>query len=64
MRAIEREHNDRAWLAWHIAALQRTRRMPKLDELTHRRRMKRRQSSAEFWDIMRAHVIAAGGKVH
>jgi hypothetical protein len=64
-KALEREHNDRAWLAWHVAALQRTRKLPKLDSLMHRRKATRRhQSGAEFWDILRAHVIASGGKVH
>jgi hypothetical protein len=26
-------HNDRAWLAWHIAGLSRTRKMPNLTKL-------------------------------
>lgn len=30
---IVREHNQRAWLAWHIAALQRAKRLPKLKTL-------------------------------
>ena len=28
-----REHDERAWLAWHIAALGRTKKMPKLSDL-------------------------------
>jgi hypothetical protein len=52
-------------LAWHIEALHRTRRLPKLDSLMHRTRsLRRNQSRAEFWGILHAHVIAAGGKVH
>ncbi|MGE4339148.1 MAG: hypothetical protein AB7E55_24710 [Pigmentiphaga sp.] len=31
-----REHNDRAWLAWHVAALQRADKLPKLKTLLHR----------------------------
>lgn len=27
------EHNDRAWMAWHIAALSRMKKLPKLAEL-------------------------------
>lgn len=30
---MEREHNDRMSLAWHIAALPRTKRFPKLEKL-------------------------------
>ena len=29
------EHNDRAWLAWHIEALARQKKLPRLRELTH-----------------------------
>jgi hypothetical protein len=29
-----RAHNDRAWLAWNIAALSRVHRLPKLSTLT------------------------------
>lgn len=31
--AAEREHNDRAWLAWTTAALRRAKRMPPLADL-------------------------------
>lgn len=27
------EHNDRAWMAWHIAALSRMKKLPKLKDL-------------------------------
>lgn len=30
---LKREQKDRAWLAWHIAALTRTTKMPKLEKL-------------------------------
>jgi len=30
---LQREHNDRAWLAWHTAYLHRVTRMPPLSEL-------------------------------
>jgi len=64
LRYLEREHNGRAWLAYHVAALQRAQKLPRLESLLYRKREPRRQqSSADFWDIMRAHVIAAGGKV-
>lgn len=32
-RRIRREHNDDAWQAWHIEALARTKKLPKLATL-------------------------------
>lgn len=37
LRALEREHNGRAWLAWHVAALTRTDRLPPLERLIKKR---------------------------
>lgn len=31
---LKREHNDRAWMVWHIEALSRQKKIPKLAELT------------------------------
>jgi hypothetical protein len=66
IRALEREHNDRAWAVFHTAAYHRAKRLGRaeFDALMSRRKTLRRdQSSAEFWDGLRAHVIANGGKV-
>jgi hypothetical protein len=30
---LKREHNETAWLAWHVEALARSKRLPKLREL-------------------------------
>lgn len=30
---LKREHNERVWLAWHIEALQRTKKLPKLKDM-------------------------------
>jgi len=30
---LRREHNNRAWLAWHIAGLDRTKKLPKLESM-------------------------------
>lgn len=55
--AAERERraqNDRAWLAWHIAALPKLKRLPKLEKLMVRRRAvprRRRQSMEEQIEI-------------
>jgi hypothetical protein len=32
-RRLERKHNERAWLAWHIAQLTRAKKIPRLDRL-------------------------------
>jgi hypothetical protein len=34
-----RDHNDRAWLAFHIAAFQRVKKIPKLDKLMIKERI-------------------------
>jgi hypothetical protein len=30
---MRREHNERAWAAWHVAALSRAKKIPKLETL-------------------------------
>ena len=51
---LEREQSDRAWLAWHIAALQRTKKLPRLRDLQPRSRPKTgAQSPAEMIAIAR-----------
>jgi hypothetical protein len=46
---LRREHNDRAWLAWHVEALSRQKKLPKLKDLTFDapRKPKRRQTVEE-----------------
>jgi hypothetical protein len=57
---LEREHNDRAWLAWHIEALARQKKMPRLKELTTRMaaKPKRRQTVEEQIAIAQAWTAA------
>jgi len=66
-RWAAREHDARAWLAWHTAALTRMdhRRFPRSpDALTGRRQpLRRNQSRNEFWGILSAAALSAGGKV-
>jgi len=52
---LEREHQARAWLAWHIAALPRAKRLPKLEDLLGKREqaVKRPKSSAEIEALVR-----------
>jgi hypothetical protein len=52
-RRITREHNDRAWLAWHVAALTRAKKLPDLVKLQINQRHRRpRQSWQEQFAIM------------
>ena len=37
-RAAELAQRDRAWLAWHIAAFQRAKKMPRLSELSAKKK--------------------------
>jgi len=51
---IEREHQGRAWLAWHTAALPRLKTFPKLESLTGTKRHARRQTVSEMEAIFAA----------
>lgn len=57
--ARDRAHDDRAWLAWHVAALQRMKRLPQLKKLQTRGRAPKAQTweqqLAAFEQIARAH---------
>lgn len=60
-RRLEREHNDRAWLAWHVAALTRVKKMPKLQSLTVKRRRRRPQTWQEQLAICKMITAYHGG---
>lgn len=52
---LKREHNERAWLAWHIEALARQKKLPKLKTLLHGDdRPKRVQTPQELEAITRS----------
>lgn len=54
-RRRQREHNDRAWHAWTVAALGRVKKMPKLDTLLAKPQTpRRRQTWEEQLAIMQA----------
>lgn len=61
-----REHNERAWLAWHIAALQRSKKLPKLKTLfskaTSRTRRMTWQQQMAVMDQWVAHTQRAARK--
>lgn len=62
---LTRERDDKAWLAWHIAALGRAKKLPKLHELQtgkkKRRQPGRKQSSEIQLAQMKAIFLAFGG---
>ncbi len=62
MRALQFEHNDRAWLAWHIAFLSRMKKIPSLSRLKVHVPARRRQSWQEQMKVVRALNAALGGK--
>ena len=61
-RIRERETNERLWLAWHVVALDRTQKLPKLETLFIRSTApKRKQSGAEMLAAMKGMFLAFGG---
>jgi hypothetical protein len=61
-RRVLDEHNDRAWMAWHVAALQRMKRMPRLGELLAREH--KPQSTQDMVAMFEAITRMHGGTVH
>ena len=52
---LRREHNDRAWHAWHVAALGRAKKLPRLDTLLAKpQTTPRRQTWEEQMAVMQA----------
>jgi len=61
LRAARRDYNQRAWLAWHIAALQRAKKLPKLKTLLTRDKP-RPQSWQEQAMIMQSWAVVHNKK--
>jgi hypothetical protein len=57
LRAARRDHNQRAWMVWHIAALQRSKKLPRLKSMIAKEKP-RAQSWQEQASIMQ--LWAAG----
>jgi hypothetical protein len=58
---LRREHNSRAWLAWHVAALQRQNKLPAMRNLLVAepdRKMKQQLAGLRSW------VASRGGKIN
>jgi len=64
-RRQEREHDARAWLAWHTVRLSHVdpRKFPKLETLLYRHRARRRQTPDEMLSIAKMITAAFGGDV-
>lgn len=62
-RRIEREADERMSLAWHIVALDRTKKLPKLETLLigGKSRNGRRQTPDEHLVAMKSIFLAFGG---
>ncbi len=56
---IRREQEQLAWLAWHIEALARTKKLPPLDDMTGKRKAARREPQDP--DVMLANLKLAFG---
>jgi hypothetical protein len=63
MRRLEREADERMSLAWHIVALDRTRKLPKLESLLigNRPGNGRRQTPEEHLIALKSIFLAFGG---
>jgi hypothetical protein len=60
---LVREHNERAWLAYHIATLSRARKIVPLRDLQVRPRTARQRTWQEQLDALQSWVVATGGKI-
>ena len=57
---LRNEHDGRAWLAWHVAAFERSKRLPALKSVLSAKKLKR-QSSTQIKGALDAWVTATGG---
>ena len=62
MRRCEREHDAQAWHTWHVVALDRTKKLPKLEKLLcSGKRPSRPQTPEEHELALKAIFLAFGG---
>ncbi|KQZ00904.1 hypothetical protein ASD45_08555 [Pseudolabrys sp. Root1462] len=62
-RRYQREHDQRAWLAWHIAYLPRSEKPVPLDRLLSRARPREPQTDEEAFEIVKLLNAAYGGTI-
>lgn len=58
-KRLTREYNERAWLAWHVAALSRTKQLPKLEKMLAGREPRRKS-----WQEQLAAVISYDKRIN
>ena len=58
---LEREHRDRAWLAWHVEALHRQKNLPDADKFIQGKAGKPVRQSPEIVQAMGMAMAAAWG---
>jgi hypothetical protein len=63
LRAARRDHNQRAWLAWHIAAMGRAKKIPRLASMLAKEKP-RQQSWQEQQMILASWSVAHNAKVN
>lgn len=51
---LRREHEGRAWLAWHVAALPKMKKFPKLSDLLGNAPKRRAQTAGEIEAALRS----------
>ena len=56
-----RETNERVWLAWHIVALDRTDKLPKLESLMQSEVQRERKTPDQMLVDMKSIFLAFGG---
>ena len=57
-KRLIREQNQTAWLAWHIAALERAKKLPKLETLLIKPKRKEDAPSAKDAAMVRGYFMA------
>ncbi|WP_315920442.1 hypothetical protein [Mesorhizobium sp. SP-1A] len=61
---VRRGQNDRAWLAWHVEALARSKKLPKLKDMMHDAPQKRARRQTVEEQIAIAHRWTAAVTKH
>lgn len=60
---LRAEQNGRAWLAWHVEALSRSKKLPELDRLMVCVSGVKKQAPDEMRAIIKTWVAANGGEI-
>lgn len=50
-KRVKREHNERVWLAWHIAALSKAEKMPRLKDMLIETPVKRQDTASRNLEV-------------